>query len=402
MLWGVQRGSSIDRVIVPLNAEELSSAECELIKSRPVLERAQAALDAAAVKGEPKYKISAANLKPAPIPKSRMIAISYAAPEPDEALKVNQAVTSAYLEYHKELFTVPDLADFFDGQLTASATEVTDLLNKKLEIKQSHDVTDIPGEMGIRYNMLAQLGNDLVDYESQIVALRAELSAEERLLETSTNPNDRFLSWGRVDAGILASVLKDLNLKEMERERLLSTYTERHPQVEEVDREIAELRKFAASERDRVLDMKRDELARLETQRDVVAGRIREAEERLRILPVMDRDLSDIDRELEAEKRHYSDLVYMKGQALASARSMADYHVYMIGEPSFGRPSNPRDLVRLSLGPILSLMVGIGLAFFFENLDHSLKNPEEVERYLELPVLTSVKRRPAKEIIASS
>ena len=81
---------------------------------------------------------------------------------------------------------------------------------------------------------------------------------------------------------------------------------------------------------------------------------------------------------------------------------MADYHITLLSEPTYGKPSNPRDLVRLSLGPILSLLVGIGLAFFFENLDHSLKNPEEVERYLELPVLTSVKRRRPKEIIASS
>lgn len=400
MLVGVQRGSAVDRVIVPLNADELSSAECELIKSRPVLERAQAILDANAVKGEPKYKIQPGSIKPSPIPKSRMLAISYVAPEPDEAQKINQALTTSYLDYHKDVFTVPDLADFFDAELEKTGTEVTDLLNKKLEIYEGNDITSIPGEMGVQYAVLSGLRNDLIDYETQIVSLRSEIIAEEKL--EKSDEKSRYMSWGRVDTGILGATLKDLALKEQERERLLTIYTERHPLVEQIDGEIEELRSFAAEEKGRVLSMKKDELGRLEVQRDVVQHRISEAEERLRGIPAMDRDLSDLDKNLEAGKRHYSDLVYMKGQALASSRSMADYHITLLSEPTYGKPSNPRDLVRLSLGPILSLLVGIGLAFFFENLDHSLKNPEEVERYLELPVLTSVKRRRPKEIIASS
>jgi polysaccharide biosynthesis transport protein len=400
MLVGVQRGSAVDRVIVPLNADELSSAECELIKSRPVLERAQAILDANAVKGEPKYKIQPGSIKPAPIPKSRMLAISYVAPEPDEAQKINQALTSSYLDYHKDVFTVPDLADFFDSELEKTGTEVTDLLNKKLEIYEANDITSIPGEMGVQYAVLSGLRNDLIGYETQIVALRSEIIAEEKL--EKSDDASRYMSWGRVDTGILGATLKDLAQKLQERERLLTIYTERHPLVEQIDGEIEELRAFATAEKGRVLSLKRDELGRLEVQRDVVQHRISEAEERLRGIPAMDRDLTDLDKNLEAGKRHYSDLVYMKGQALASSRSMADYHITLLSEPTYGRPSNPRDLVRLSLGPILSLLVGIGLAFFFENLDHSLKNPEEVERYLELPVLTSVKRRRPKEIIAPS
>lgn len=400
MLWGVQRGSAIDRVIVPLNADELSSAECELIKSRPVHLRAQALLDSAAARGEPKYTLVGANLKPAPIPKSRMLSISYTSQEPEEAYKVNQAVTTAYLEYHKELFTVPDLADFFDAELQRTGARVSDLLNRRLEIKQENDVADIPGEMGIQYAILAQLRNDLVNFETQIVSLRAEISADEKI--DKIGGDQRFMSWGRVDAGILGAVLKDISVKELERERLLATYTDRHPLVEQVDKELAELRQFAEAERDRVLRAKKEELSRIEMQRDVVQRRVNEAEERLRILPTMDRDLNDLDKDLEASKKSLGDLTYMKGQALASARSMADYHIFLISEPGFGRASNPRDLVRLSLGPILSLLVGIGLAFFFENLDHSIKSPEEVERYLELPVLTSVKRRSAKEILAPS
>jgi hypothetical protein len=51
--------------------------------------------------------------------------------------------------------------------------------------------------------------------------------------------------------------------------------------------------------------------------------------------------------------------------------------------------------VRMALGPILSLIVGLGLAFFWDSLDRSLKSVREAEEYLSLPVLAVVaeKRR---------
>ena len=46
--------------------------------------------------------------------------------------------------------------------------------------------------------------------------------------------------------------------------------------------------------------------------------------------------------------------------------------------------------MRLALAPIFSLIVGLGLAFFIDGLDATLKSPRETEEALELPVLASL------------
>src|SRR5262249_14566785 len=51
------------------------------------------------------------------------------------------------------------------------------------------------------------------------------------------------------------------------------------------------------------------------------------------------------------------------------------------------KPSKPKKRLTLLLSALVGLMGGVGLAFFFEYLDNTLKNPEEVERYLRLPNL---------------
>ena len=45
--------------------------------------------------------------------------------------------------------------------------------------------------------------------------------------------------------------------------------------------------------------------------------------------------------------------------------------------------------VRISLGPVFSLIIALGFAFFMDNLDHSIKNVNEAEDALGFQVLSS-------------
>ena len=70
--------------------------------------------------------------------------------------------------------------------------------------------------------------------------------------------------------------------------------------------------------------------------------------------------------------------------------SARDYEVVVLSPATRPEATNPRDPVRLSLAPALSLFLSIGLAFFLDRMDHSLRNREDVENFLGLPVLSSV------------
>lgn len=50
-------------------------------------------------------------------------------------------------------------------------------------------------------------------------------------------------------------------------------------------------------------------------------------------------------------------------------------------------PFSPRPLLNLAVALVIGLMAGVGLAFLLEYLDNSIKTPEEVQKYLDLPVL---------------
>ncbi len=53
-------------------------------------------------------------------------------------------------------------------------------------------------------------------------------------------------------------------------------------------------------------------------------------------------------------------------------------------------PSSPNVTLNLILGAVIGLIFGIGIAFFLEYLDTSVKTLEDVERYLQVPVLAVI------------
>ena len=55
-------------------------------------------------------------------------------------------------------------------------------------------------------------------------------------------------------------------------------------------------------------------------------------------------------------------------------------------------PAKPNVNLQLAIGAILGLIFGIGLAFFLEYLDTSVKSMEDVEKYLKVPVLAVIPR----------
>ena len=58
-------------------------------------------------------------------------------------------------------------------------------------------------------------------------------------------------------------------------------------------------------------------------------------------------------------------------------------------EPAI-RPTKPRVAAYMALAALLGLVIGVGLAFFIEYLDTSVKTLDDVERYLQIPVLAVI------------
>ncbi len=210
------------------------------------------------------------------------------------------------------------------------------------------------------------------------------LSSEELLTASSYIVNDAALGLLRrqyIDSQINLSLL-------------LENYGENHPEVRRVNAGLNELRQQI----EKALSGLRRGLradyevarARYETLSEelqmVRAADI--AAERDRFLP-----FEKMEREVMLQRDIYQALrarIAQEGIELQVPRTPVD--IVDRAEPSF-RHVSPRFTVNILLSVFIGLVAGIGLAYFIEYLDTSVKTVEDVERHLSLPVLGIVPQK---------
>ncbi|RPI02741.1 MAG: hypothetical protein EHM72_03400 [Calditrichaeota bacterium] len=135
------------------------------------------------------------------------------------------------------------------------------------------------------------------------------------------------------------------------------------------------------------LDLK---LQMLRTQEKSLASSLAEYEQSLRHLPEKEFELARLTRERDLANNLYIMLSEKREEArISEAEKVGNMRIIDRAQlPK--RPILPRKELNLAIGLMLGLTVGLGLAFFMESLDTTLKTPEEVERKTGLTILGSI------------
>ena len=96
---------------------------------------------------------------------------------------------------------------------------------------------------------------------------------------------------------------------------------------------------------------------------------------------------STLTREAESEKAMYNILLKrMKETDITGELKTSNIRIIDAAEIP-GSPIKPRKRFNILLAAVIGLVLGFGMAFFGEYLDNTIKSPEDIERYLGLPLL---------------
>lgn len=187
----------------------------------------------------------------------------------------------------------------------------------------------------------------------------------------------------------LQASLEELAQKKAERRSLLYDYTERHPDVEEVTEEIRTLTRQTLPQQVREL------ASDLRTEIAAVEEGIRAQESELRQVPPRLIEEERLRREMEqAEKLHSDLLSRLKSAQLSASTSRPNLQVVDRAQPPASPTSDngPRLFLMASLA---GLGLGVGGVLLHDRMDNRVRQPEDIQEALGLPVLGLVPRIPS-------
>ena len=197
---------------------------------------------------------------------------------------------------------------------------------------------------------------------------------------------------------VVTQLSADLAKREAERARLVETFTAEYPKVKRLEAMIDAIKAQIKSELALLTASMRADFEAARRQEQLLASALDAQKAVVNDLNQRSIDYKIIKREVDTNRSVYKSLLQrLKEVEVTEGIKASNIHVVDVAElPQ--RPWRPRPILNLGLAMLVGLVGGVGLAFFREHLDNSIKTPDEVERYLRLPTLGALPQlRPKRQ-----
>ncbi|PYQ12145.1 MAG: hypothetical protein DMH00_06505 [Acidobacteria bacterium] len=177
---------------------------------------------------------------------------------------------------------------------------------------------------------------------------------------------------------------------EQEKQKLLSQYQERYAKVVEKEQQIKQIDGRIANECDRIIGriktefaIKKDHEKKIMAEIDQVKGESLDLTQRSSGLELLRGDTAELKKIYDTISSRMKE-IDLSSQLLSNNIRILDKAEVPLG------PIRPRKGLNLLIGVLSGLLLGVGLAFFLEYLDNTVRTTEDVEQYLKLHILSII------------
>jgi len=327
------------------------------------------------------------NISVSPVENSRILQIGYMSDNPAVSAQIANSVAQAYID------------ELVDMQMEVSGYSIG-WMKKKSEIqrinleesekelyeyKKKHDIVMVEDKITVLPERLSDLSRNLTVAETKRQELLAIYNQVKNIrkgqLETITVI---------AEAPSIKSINLQIQIIQQKISELSKKYGPKHPRMSTAKNELTTLKNAKYQELGKIVQtIKNEYLLAQSNERDLKellaqtrfdAARFGEKSIQLGILQ----------RKVDTNRYLYDALVKKMKESGITERSQA-VNVWVIEKAQLPEyPAKPRKKRNILLGIILGLFGGLGLAFFLEYLDNTVKTPEDVEEKFDIPVISTI------------
>ncbi len=392
----VQRGEAggvFNPYLRVLSWEEEISSQIEMIKSEVVVGRArEMVIDLLPEGFATEESLHVGSVGSGVIGTSNVLWVAYVSSDPVFCRAAADAVLNSYKEYYLNVKTPPEMEDFFVGELAALQERIEHLRERKTSLATEWGIVDMEHQ---QRSILSRFDR----YQIEMEEVRNEISEKEEIIrklesfrsldiDEQAALSNTLLKEGAKQTAIerYTERLMDLRLRESE---LAVRYTGEHRDLKQVRRQIEDLYFYLDKEIHSFMTVSEAKLDILRTKESSLAALVVKLELEKETYPERGVELHRIDTDLAQAEKQFEKLSTQHMSAKISVASNPEWNVTILSPASPAYQKKTKDYVRMALGPMFSLVVALGFAFFIDNLDHSIKNVAEAEETLGCQVLAS-------------
>ncbi len=399
----------------------------EILKSRPVMDVAVEILkknkDFSSfpifLSLSPKYEILA-NIKVEKKRETNVLAISYESTDPKEAQAIVDAAAEALMRENTSYarLELTNIRDFLEKNLDTITRRLRNSEEDLRRYKLNNGITELSSETkqiiensSRIESMLEESQTDMQIASQRLLFLKNELSKQDSLiLDVNSILTSPFLSQLRTNVVSSQARLAKLLINK--------NYDSDHPEIRSLTQEIENAKQKLNDEVKRIVAVKVgssdpliyrsdliEQIAKIQIELNVAKTKygslvkVREDyDKKMTLLPDTELELARKTRTYRMNEKVYSLLVEKYEDAKISEQAKMG-NIRLIEKAALpGKPIKPKKKMNLFIGFVLGLGAGIGLALLLHSLDTRLRTLDDIDNYVNLPIVGTIPFIDSKEL----
>ena len=326
-----------------------------------------------------------------PTRNTTLIEIHVYSDDKQEAADIANAVSTEYLSWRgsQRRKLSESGIKVFEAQILAKESEITEQQKKVNALRESSGILDSdPNSVGPSSTLEPM---DVIKYDSLRIEAETQYASERTMLETlKAMPSEKLrqaIPSAAPDA-LLSSFLSDYATADTRLVTLRSDYGEDHPDVIRAVKAKNDIdEKIKARVEGILLGMETVVAAKAAVISNAI---VQVAEARTNDFRMAEKSRAYFTEKANLDRlKRFREVLALRNYQETIDNALPRTTMVTIvdkAEPGL-RPVRPNRPLNIALGIIIGLVVGVGLAFFIEYLDTSVKTIDDVERTLQAPVL---------------
>ena len=320
-------------------------------------------------------------LSTSPIRNSRLVDVYFESRDPKMAAEVANTLANEYIQmnFETKFNSTTTASDFLAKQLVDLKANVEKSEEELVRFSQQHDIY----ELGDKENVILQTLSDL---NTALTTSQAERIQKESIWKVVQ----------QAGAAGFPDILRNKLIEELEanlarlkvqQAKLAAAFRPGWPELDQVTGQVAEAEDQLAVERKKAIRNAETEY-RTSVQKERLLSEALVAQ-KLEASKFNQNSIqyNILKRQVDTEKQLYDGLLQrMKEAGVSAGLKSNNIHIVDPAKPQ-RVPYRPNKPLNMALAMAIGLLLGVGMAFFMEHLDSSIKTPDDVDRFIKLPSL---------------
>jgi succinoglycan biosynthesis transport protein ExoP len=328
------------------------------------------------------------NLRVALIPNTRLIEIHYSSTDPQLAASAVNALAATYVEqnFKTKFESTMQASDWLSKQLVDLQMKVETSQEKLVRYQKEHEILGNDEKQNITMEKLDEINKELTTAESD------RMQKEAVYRQTQSSDPEVVASAVTSDPGSASGTLLD-KLREQQASlriqvaELSTQFGPSYPKVAQLNNQLKEIDRQLQSETNKAVDHLRGRYLAALQRENMLKESFEKQKQEANKLNESAIEYSLLKRDVESNRTLYEGLLEKLKEAGVTAGLRSNNFRIVNAARVPTAPVEPNIPRNLAFALVLGSITGIGLAFLLENMDNTVRTPEQAQALSALPSL---------------